>query len=59
MHHKSLNIFIQHRLSKFFLINDFNLASDWKGFFGSIGSPGELFLSKLYVSITKGKKGHA
>ena len=52
MHPKSLNIFIQCRLSKFFLINDFDLASDWKGFFGGIGSPDELFFSKLYVNIT-------
>ena len=56
MHHKSLNIFIQCRLSKFFLIDDFNLAGSWKSFFDGVGSPSELFLSKLYVSITKGKE---
>ena len=59
MHHKSLNILIQHRLSKFLLINDFDLAGSWKGFFCSVGSPGELFLSKLDISITKDKEKHA
>ena len=59
MHHESLNILIQHRLSKFFSIDDFDLADSWKDFFGGIGSPGELFLNKLDVSITKGKEGHA
>ena len=59
MHHKSLNILMQRRLSKFLLINDFNLAGGWKGFFGGIGSLSELFLSKLDVSITKDKEKHA
>ena len=59
MHHKSLNILIQRRLSKFFLIDDFDLAGSWKGFFNGVNSPGELFLSKLDVSIAKGKEGHA
>ena len=58
MHHQSLNILIQHRLSKFLLIDDFDLAGGWKGFFRSVGSLGELFLSKLDVSITKGKERH-
>ena len=58
MHHKSLDILIQHRLSKFFLVDDFDLAGGWKGFFGGIGSVGELFLSKLDVIITKAKEGH-
>ena len=59
MHHKSLNIFIQRRFSKYLLINDFDLAGGFKGFFGGVGSLGELFLSKLYVSITKGKEWRA
>ena len=59
MHHKSLNILIKRRLSKFLLINDFDSAGSWKGFFGSVGSPSELFLSKLDVNIAKGKEGHA
>ena len=59
MHYKSLNILIQRRLSKFLSINDFNSAGSWKGFFGSVGSLDELFLSKLDVSITKGKEKHA
>ena len=59
MYHKSLNILIQRRLSKFFSIDNFNLAGGWKGFFGSVSSLGELFLSKLDVSITKGKERHA
>ena len=59
MHHKSLNILIQRRLSKFFLINDFDLAGGWKGFFGDIDFPNELFLSKLDVSTTKSKEKHA
>ena len=59
MHHKSLNILIQRRLSEFFLIDDFDLADSWKGFFGGVGFPGELFLSKLDVSIAKGKERHA
>ena len=59
MHHKSLNILIQRRFSKFFLIDDFDLAGSWKGFFGGVGSSNELFLSKLDVSITKGKETHA
>ena len=59
MYHDSLNILIQRCLSKFFSIDDFDLASGWKGFFGSVGSLGELFLSKLYVSITKDKEEHA
>ena len=59
MHHKSLNILIQCRLSKFFLIYDFDLAGDWKGFFDDKGFLSELFLSKLDVSITKSKEGHA
>ena len=59
MHHKSLNILIQYRLSNFFSINDFDLVVGWKGFFGGVGSPSELFLSKLYVSITKGKERQA
>ena len=58
MHHESLKILIQRRLSKFFLINDFDLAGSWKGFFNGVGSPGELFLIKLDVSITKSKEGH-
>ena len=56
MRHKSLNILIQRRLSKFLLIDDFDLAGSWKGFFGGVSSPGELFLSKLDISIAKGKK---
>ena len=59
MHYKSLNIFIQCRFSKFFLINDFELAGGWKGFFGGVGFPGKLFLSKLDVNITKSKERHA
>ena len=59
MYHKSLNILIQRRLGKFLLIDDFDLADGWKSFFGYIGSPGELFLSELDVSITKGKEKHA
>ena len=59
MHHESLNILIQRRLSEFLSIDDFDLAGSWKGFFGGVGSPGELFLSKLDVSIAKGKEGHA
>ena len=59
MHHESLNILIQRRLSEFLLINDFDSAGSWKGFFGDVGSPGELFLSKLDVSIAKGKEEHA
>ena len=59
MHHKNLNILIQRRFSKFLLIDDFNLAGGWKGFFGSVSSLSKLFLSKLYVSITKGKEKHA
>ena len=59
MHHKNLNILIQHRLSKFFLIDNFNSAGGWKGFFGGVGSLVELFLSKLDVSITKNKERHA
>ena len=58
MHHQSLNILIQRRLSKFFLIDDFDLADGWKDFFGSVRSSNELFLSKLDVSITKGKEKH-
>ena len=59
MYHKSLNILIQHRLSKFLSIDDFDLPGSWKGFFGGIDSSGKLFLSKLDVSITKGKERHA
>ena len=59
MHHKSLNILIQCRLSKFFLINDFNLAGGWKSFFNGISSLDKLFFSKLDVSITKNKEDHA
>ena len=59
MHHESLNIFIQHRLSKFFLINDLDLAGAWKSFFGDLSSPSKLFLNKLDVSITKDKEEHA
>ena len=59
MHHESLNILIQRRLGKFVLIDDLDLAGSWKGFFVGVGSLGELFLSKLNVSIAKGKKRHA
>ena len=59
MHYKSLNILIQHRLSKFFSINDFDSAGSSKGFFGNIGFLGKLFFSELNVSITKSKEGHA
>ena len=59
MHHKSLNIFIQRRLSKFLLIDDFNLADNWKGFFDGIGSLSKLFLSKLDVNMIKSKEKHA
>ena len=59
MHYKSLSIFIQRHLSKFLSINDFDLAGGWKGFFNGVSSPGELFLSELDVSITKGKERHA
>ena len=59
MHHKNLNILIQRRFSKFILINDFDSANSWKSFFGSVDSLTELFLSKLDVSITQSKDGHA
>ena len=59
MHHKSLKILIQRRLSRLLLINDFDSASGWKGFFGGVGSPSELFFSKLDISITKSKEGYA
>ena len=59
MHHERLNIFMQRHLSKFLSIDDFDSAGGWKSFFGGIGSPGELFLSKLDVSITKDKERHA
>ena len=59
MHHKSLNILIQCRLSKFLLINNFDLAGGWKGFFSGVGSLGELFLSKLNVRTIKSKEKYA
>ena len=59
MYHKSLNVLIQCHPSEFLLINDFNLTGGLKGFFGDISFLGELFFSKLYVSITKAKKGHS
>ena len=59
MYYKSLNILIQRRLSKFLSIDDFDLAGGWKGFFDGVSSLSELFLSKLDVSITKGKERHA
>ena len=59
MHHKNLNILIQYRLNKFFSINDFDLASGWKGLFGNVGSLSGLFYSKLDVSIIKSKERHA
>ena len=59
MHHKSLKILIQYRFSKFFSIDDFDLVGGWKEFFGGVGSPDELFLSKLNISITKGKEKYA
>ena len=59
MHQKSLNIFIQRRFTNFFLINDFGSAGGWKSFFSGVSSPDELFLSKLDISITKGKEKHA
>ena len=59
MHHESLNILIQRRFSKFLSIDDFDSAGRWKGFFGGVGSSGELFLSKLDISIAKGKEEHA
>ena len=59
MHHESRNIPIQRRLSKFFSIDDFDLAGGWKGFFGSVGFLAKLFFSKLDVNITKSKEKHA
>ena len=59
MHHKNLNILIQCRLGKFLSINDFGSAGSWKGFFGGVGSPSELFLSELDISIAKDKEKHA
>ena len=59
MHHESLNILIQRRFSKFLLIDDFDSAGSWKGFFGGVCSSDELFLSKLNVSIAKSKERHA
>ena len=59
MHHKGLNILIQRCLSKFFLIDDFDLAIGWKGFFGVVVSPDKLFFNKLDISIIKGKEVHA
>ena len=59
MHHESLIILIQRRLSKFFSINDFDSVGSWKGFFGGVGFSGELVLSELDVSIAKGREGHA
>ena len=59
MDHKSLNILIQRRLSKLFSIDNFDLMGGWKGFFGSVSTPDELFFSKLDVSIIKSKEGHA
>ena len=59
MHHKSLNILIKRRLSKFLSIDDFDLADSWKGFFDGLGFPSELFLSKLNIIIAKGKERHA
>ena len=40
-------------------MDDFDLAGDWKGFFGDVNSLGELFSSKLDVSISKDKEEHA
>ena len=59
MHHESLNILIQRRLNEFFSIDDFDSAGGCKHFFDGIGSPSELFLSKLYVNIIKSKERHA
>ena len=59
MQHKSLNILIQYRFSKFFSINNFDLPVGWKRFFGGVSSLVELFFSKLYISITKNKEKHA
>ena len=59
IYHKSLNILIQRRFSKFFLINDFDIAGDWKGFFGDVDSLSEVFPNKLDLSITKSKEKHA
>ena len=59
MYHESLNILIQRRLSKFLLIDNFDPADSWKGFFGGISSPDELFSGKLNVNTTKDKERHA
>ena len=40
-------------------MDDFNLPTDWKGFFGGVGSLGELFINKLDISITKDKEKYA
>ena len=59
MYHKSLNILISCRISKFLSISDFDLTGSWKSFFGNVGSLSKFFLSELDVSITKSKEGHA
>ena len=59
MPHKSLNILIQPRFSKFHSINDFDLTSGLKDFFGSVSFLDELFLHKLNVNNTKNKQKHA
>ena len=59
MYYKNLDIFIQCHFSKFFFVDEFNLADSWKNFFGGIGSPSNLFLGKFDVNINKGKEKHA
>ena len=59
MHYKRLNILIQCRFSKFFSIDDFDLAGCWKNFFVDVSSSNELFFSKLDINITKSKEKHA
>ena len=52
MHHESLNILIQRRFNIFLSIDDFNSAGSWKGFFGGVGSSGELFGASLLAPVT-------
>ena len=53
MYHQSLDVLIQRHFCKFLLVNKYDLAGSWLGFLGDINFSGELFLSKLDISITK------
>lgn len=58
MHHKSFEIFIQHRFSKLLLLDKFYPFSDGQDFGGGVRSLSKFFFYTFNVCIAKNKEKH-